>query len=336
MSLYKRRTSAHWWVRFTLGGREVRRSTGTADRAEAEEFETRLRSRHWRQAKLGESFHTFGEAGDRWLAETDKVSRDKDEQRIRWLNGFLRDVPLREVNRDVLDAARRRLIREGLSKTTANHYLAVIRQILRKAQAEWGWLEAVPKFPMFRVRLPEPRFATREQFLRLVSYLPEHSADIARFGVATGLRKSNITGLTWDQVDMERAQAFIPGSQAKAGRGIAVPLNADALDVLRAWWGADERYVFVYRGKPIRQVATKAWRRAAKKAGLPGFRFHDLRHTWASWQVQAETPLSVVQALGGWQSPSMVQRYAHLSPGHLRAYADRTEVGTPRKAARHK
>lgn len=64
--------------------------------------------------------------------------------------------------------------------------------------------------------------------------------------------------------------------------------------------------------------------------GLPGFRFHDLRHTWASWQVQAETPLSHLQELGGWASFSMVQRYAHLSPGHLRQYADRTLLGENR------
>lgn len=63
-----------------------------------------------------------------------------------------------------------------------------------------------------------------------------------------------------------------------------------------------------------------------------GFRFHDLRHTWASWQVQAETPLSHLQELGGWASFSMVQRYAHLSPAHLRQYADRTLLGDPQHA----
>lgn len=336
MSLYKRRSSSNWWCRFTLSGREIRQSTGTTVRAEAEEYETRLRSRHWREAKLGESFHTFSEAGARWLAETDKRSKDKDEQRIRWLNQFLADVPLREITRDVLDAARRRLLREGLSKTTVNHYLAVIRQVMRKAQSEWGWLEAVPKFPMFRLPTPEPRWITRQQFLRLVDHLPAHSADLARFAVATGLRRSNVTGLTWDRIDLVRHQAFVPSTQAKAGKGIAIPLNADAMDVLRRRKGEDARWVFVWKGRPIRQVATKAWRRACRQAGLPGLRFHDLRHTWASWQVQAETPLSAVQALGGWQTPGMVQRYAHLSPGHLRAYAGRTEVGTPRRRARPK
>lgn len=327
MSLYRRSGTANYWCRFTVGGREIRQSTGTPHREEAEEYETKLRSRYWRETRLGESFHTFGQAGERWLAETDKKSKDKDEQRIRWFNSFLSDVPLREINRDVLDAARRRLVREGLSKTTVNHYMGVVRQLLRQAN-EWGWLDVLPKVPMFRVSLPEPRWLRRDQFDRLLLALPEHTKQMALFAVATGLRKSNITGLTWDRVDLEAGFAYVPSNQAKAGRGIPIPLNQTAKRVLREQRGKHERWVFVWKGKRIEQVSTKAWRRACKAAGLEGLRFHDLRHTWASWQIQAETPLSVVQALGGWQSPQMVQRYAHLSPGHLKAYAERTEVGT--------
>jgi integrase len=78
---------------------------------------------------------------------------------------------------------------------------------------------------------------------------------------------------------------------------------------------------------PIKQISTKAWRDARNAAGLPGFRFHDLRHTWASWQVQAETPLKHLQELGGWATMDMVMRYAHLAPGHLAQYAERSALG---------
>jgi integrase len=333
MSLYKRPSSSHWWCRFTIRGREIRQSTGTDKRQEAEEYETRLRSRHWRESQLGESFHTFKEAGERWLEETDKRSKDKDEQRITWLNEAMADLPLREIDSDVLTAARKRLVDEGLSKTTVNHYLQVIRGILRKAKDEWGWLDSIPKVPMFKRQLQEPRWLTREQFKKLVRELPEHTADMARFAVATGLRKANITGLTWDRVDLKRGTAFIPSSQAKAGKGIPVALNADAIAVLKKRKGTHETYCFSYQGNKITDVATNAWRVAVTKAGQPGFRFHDLRHTWASWQVQAETPLSVLQDMGGWQSFEMVRRYAHLSPGHLKQYADRTLLKQKRKKA---
>lgn len=337
MSLYRRKKNGRYlknfWCRFTVGGREIRESTGTDDRKEAEEFETTLRSRYWRESKLGESFHSFREAGERWLNETEKRTKAKDEGIIKWFEPYLGELPLRDINREVLDAARAKLS-EGLSKTTVNYYMGTVRSILRKAQSEWNWLEAVPKVPMYKRTLDEPKWLTRPQVVKLVKHLPPHSADLAKFGVATGLRKSNITGLTWDRVDMKRRTAYIPGSQAKAGRGIPVALNNDAIEVLRRRQGIHDTWVFTYQGERIKDVVTKAWRAACVKAGCPGFRFHDLRHTWASWQVQAETPLSALQEMGSWASYEMVKRYAHHSPGHLRQYANRSLLGTPKKAAR--
>ncbi|HET7730767.1 MAG TPA: tyrosine-type recombinase/integrase, partial [Usitatibacter sp.] len=82
------------------------------------------------------------------------------------------------------------------------------------------------------------------------------------------------------------------------------------------------------------QVNTKAWRQALGRARIEDFRWHDLRHTWASWHVQNGTPLNVLQELGGWESPEMVRRYAHFSADHLAPYAERlaalrvVDVGT--------
>jgi hypothetical protein len=128
MSLYRRPNSSHWWCRFTLGGREVRQTTGTADRREAEEYETRLRSRYWRASKLGETFHTFGQAGERWLND----SRDEhNSQRVAWFNVDMRDLPLRDITPEVIASARDALRRDGLSQRTVDHYMAVLRAILR-------------------------------------------------------------------------------------------------------------------------------------------------------------------------------------------------------------
>ena len=81
--------------------------------------------------------------------------------------------------------------------------------------------------------------------------------------------------------------------------------------------------VFTYRGKPVAATTTKAWYSAVKRAGVEPLRFHDLRHTFASWHVQQGTPLSVLQELGGWQSSAMVSRYAHLGAEHLAPWNDR-------------
>ena len=145
---------------------------------------------------------------------------------------------------------------------------------------------------------------------------------IVRFALSTGLRRTNVTHLQWSQVDMERRMAWIHADQSKTRKAIAVPLNVDAVNVLLEQKGKHEQWVFPYNGKPVYQVSTKAWYKALKKTGLEGFRFHDLRHTWASWHVQAGTPLNALQELGGWSSAEMVRRYAHLGANHLASYAD--------------
>jgi integrase len=117
--------------------------------------------------------------------------------------------------------------------------------------------------------------------------------------------------------------AWIHPDQAKARKAIAVPLNAAAIAIIRRQIGKHLTHVFSFRGKPITQVSTKAWYQALERAGISDFRWHDLRHTWASWHVQNGTALFALQELGGWESPEMVRRYAHLSADHLAPYADR-------------
>lgn len=71
------------------------------------------------------------------------------------------------------------------------------------------------------------------------------------------------------------------------------------------------------------KISVAAWKRGLVCAGIEDFRWHDLRHTWASWHVQKGTPLNVLQELGGWESPEMVRRYAHFSAAHLMVYVDK-------------
>jgi integrase len=242
---------------------------------------------------------------------------------LRWLDRHLRGVALDAINRDVVDRLMQARVADGVSNASVNRTFEVLRAILRRAVNEWEWLERAPRIRM----LPEPkrriRWLTREEAQRLLVELPPHLRAIARFSLATGLRQRNVVELEWSQVDLDRRQAWIHPDQAKARRAIAVPLNAQATVVLRQAQGNHPRYVFTYQGEPIKQVNTRAWRRALERAGIEDFRWHDLRHTWASWHVQEGTPLNVLQELGGWESEEMVRRYAHLAPSQLVEYAER-------------
>jgi integrase len=146
---------------------------------------------------------------------------------------------------------------------------------------------------------------------------------MAEFSLATGLRDSNVTGLEWTQIDLSRATAWIHADQAKAGRSITVPLNSDAMAILRRLVGIHPQFVFTFEGHRVTRANNHAWRKALVRAGINDFFWHDLRHTWASWHVQAGTPMNVLKELGGWASMEMVLRYAHLGADHLAEHAAR-------------
>lgn len=199
----------------------------------------------------------------------------------------------------------------------------MIRAILRKAEREWEWLAKSPTIRLLKEENHRIRWITKEEAELLIKELPTHLSDMATFALATGLRMSNITGLQWCDVDLVKRHAWIHPDQAKAKKAIAVPLNSDAVRVIRNQIGNHDIFVFVYQGKSISECNTKAWKKALKRAGIENFRWHDLRHTWASWHVQSGTSLQELQQLGGWSSFEMVLRYAHLSSDHLKEASER-------------
>jgi integrase len=230
----------------------------------------------------------------------------------------------RTLTRDLVDRIGEIKAKES-SPANANRYLALIRSILRRARDDWEWIDQIPKVRLYREAKKRVRWITRDEAAALLEALPLHLREMAQFALSTGLRQRNVSFLRWDQVDMARKVAWIHADEAKAGRAIAVPLNEDAMEVLRRRVGGHDRYVFTYQGKPVERCTTKAWQRACARAGIEDFRWHDLRHTWASWHVQSGTSLQELMELGSWQTFEMVMRYAHLAADHLRTAACRID-----------
>jgi len=233
----------------------------------------------------------------KWLQESEKATIEEDKAKLRWLQPFLRTKYLDSIDREQIGELAR-IKAEQSSPATANRYLALIRAILRKAAFEWEWIDRVPKVKLYREPKRRIRWATAEQIQTLLRELPPHQVDIVLFALSTGLRQSNVLKLEWSQVDLERRVAWVHADQAKGRRPIHVSLNSTALAVLVRQVGKHPERVFTYNGKPIAWANTLAWRQALKRAGIEDFRWHDLRHTWASWHVQHGTPLYVVQEMG--------------------------------------
>lgn len=326
MSLYKRKDSAVWWVKITCSGKTIQRSTGTNDKIEAQEFHDRLKTKLWEQERLGiKPKRSWQEAVIRWLNETShKASHHEDQRKLVWMHAYLGDLVLDDINQEVIDTLRTAKLKEA-SKATVNRYLALLRSILIRARDEWEWIERVPKIRLFKETNSRERSLTMTEAKALLTHLPVHQRGVVLFALATGLRQRNVIDLEWAQIHLELRHAWIQASRSKNRKSIAVPLNDTAIRVLEQQKGQHPTRVFTYHGKPFKAANTRAWTKALKRAGITDFRWHDLRHTWATWQRQAGTPTHELQKLGGWLTGAMVERYAHLAPDHLAMAAKRLD-----------
>lgn len=304
-------------------GSRIRHSTGTSDREKAKEYHDKLKAQLWDLTRLKQKpKRSWDEAALRWLKEkAHKKSYRGDVQIIRWFTGHLRGKTLDQIDRSLIDGLVTRHIHG--SDRTKDIYVALVRAIFRRAMREWEWIDTVPAFKTYskggKVRV---RWITEMQAECLLEELPEHQREVVVFALATGLRQGNVLDLTWDRVHLNRRMAMVEHGDTKNGEALGVPLNDLAIAVLERQRGKHETNVFTFRGNPLRSANTRAWRKALVRAGIEDFRWHDLRHTWASWLRQNDVPTWVLQELGGWKSEAMVRRYAHMSVKHLQPFAD--------------
>jgi integrase len=326
--IYRRGESRYWWIATTLpNGQRIRQSSGTEDRKEAEALLSKLKLEAFREANFGvKPQRSWQEAVVRYLASKTNLRSFRDVQRIcRMLDPYLGELMLSGINGDVIWTVAQGELRRGNAPATVNRYLATVRNVLRTARDEWQWLDAVPKIRLLPGEVERDRWLTREEAQRLIAACAPHLAAPVRFALATGCRAREITGLEWERVDLARKTAWLDRTKNGTPRG--VPLNGDAIAVLEAEHGNHPAYCFTYRGEPIGwDVSGTAWRTALKKAEISDLRFHDLRHTWASWHRQAGTSCDELKDLGGWKTRSMVDRYAKFATENLLAAATRIET----------
>src|SRR3990167_3117876 len=323
MALYKR--DGIWWIDIRHKGKRIRKSTWTEIKDDAQHLHDQLKHELWLEDKVQSvPSKTWMEAVIRWLDESQhKRSLVTDKFHLTWLDQFLKTKKLADIDRDLIEHIAKAKENSEVSLTTVNRVLEIIRAILNRAHKEWGWLDKPTKIRMRKIENRRIRWLTKPEANSLMKELPPHLKEMASFTLATGLRESNVTQLKWEQIDLTKKHALIHADESKSKRPIPVPLNKQAISILKAQIVKNQVYIFTYQGNPVSRCNNHAWRKALDRAGIIDFRWHDLRHTWASWHVQNGTPLHELQQLGGWSNYEMVLRYAHLSSEHLRAAAER-------------
>lgn len=337
-----------YFVRFTApNGHRISRSSGTSDRALATEWASRIHNEQYRVARLGDKpRRQWTEAVNAWHSDhLHKRSLNKDLGNLRWLDPWFRGKYLDEIDGDTLAAVAasrlteprdKRRRKDGstysdipTSQSTVDRMMSLVRSILKDAMRR-GWADAVPTIRLMSPDDEDYRWLTRDEANALHAELAPHLRPPYLFSLATGLREQNVMRLEWSKVDLHRHVMWVKASSAKAKKPIGIPLNPAAMAVLAGQKVKNARWVFPNeKGIPYTRANNKGFVAAQVRAGIAPLRWHDLRHTWASWHVMAGTSLRALMELGGWRSYKSVLRYAHLSPEHLASDAARVEGLAP-------
>jgi integrase len=209
---------------------------------------------------------------------------------------------------------------QRLTAAAVNRPLGLLRSLLRQAK-KWKVLEEVPEIEFEDEPQGRLQWLTPEEAMRLLAAAKQSRnaalADLVEFAMFTGVRRGEALSLTWNNVDRARGVIVLVKTKNDKPREVQLSRNADAV-LARRWTPGASGLVFGSRNwNSFRQ----AWSAAVKAAGISRFRlrFHDLRHTTASWLVQQGRSLREVQELLGHSDIKITMRYAHLAPDHLRA-----------------
>ena len=284
--------------------------------------------------------HTYEDAVRRFQRELTGRTADQTLDRLHKLTPWLGQQPLESISNARISEAidqyaaaflnnnpRRHKQARPLSATTRNHYRIAVRTLMNSAWRNWEWLDAPPRIRLEQTEeRHEARWLTPDEAERLLAACTGrrlHWKAPLAFALATGLRAGNVFDLQWKWINVDRRTLVIPAMHYKSKRPHRVPLNRDAMAILAARRGLDERYVFTYRGEPIKRIHPRNFKQFCDELGLHGVTFHTTRHTFAAWHLMNGTSVYDLAKLGGWSSVKMVeQTYGHLADDYLHAMAE--------------
>lgn len=324
MPIYKRGKT--FWIDVSApDGTRIRRSAGTAEKAKAQQLHDKLKHEMWDVSKLDKRpERMFSDLMIFALKDADGQSGFENKQiYARYFLSFFGGRRLSSITGDeIFDSlpTHNQATRKPLANATKNRYRSFIMRAFSMA-CKSGWIDRQPHVPSMREPKVRVRWIEKHQARILIENLQtEWMKSICSFALLTGARKGEIFSLRWSNVDLRRKVAVIVAEDAKSGKARPLPLNDEAIAILRDL-PRDSEYPFAYKGRLAEEINRTEFARALSLSGLSDFRFHDFRHTWASWHVQNGTPLMMLKEMGGWEKLEMVNKYAHLSDEHLSRFS---------------
>ena len=333
MGVYRR--GKFYWVTFSHNGKPVYQSTKQTDRKLAERFAASFQAACQegrfnparRDATVSEALARYLEIH---LKPNHPASFDRASHVVKRMSGYFgADTPLSRL-RPMVDQYKA-WRKQTVTAATVKREIIILKAACRKA-LEWEMISQDPLagYKLDKVDNKRVRYIEDSEFSRLINAAHPDLAPILLMARHTGMRQGELLALQWSDLDLKRGWLCVRHS--KSGESRFVPLTTTLLEMLeKTPLSEREGFVFQHDGKPLdRHGFPEHWfRKAVKLSGLMDFRFHDLRHTFASHAAMRGVDVQSLAAILGHKTLRMTQRYAHLSPGHLKTSI---ELAAPRMA----
>ncbi len=336
MALYKRKKT--WWADFSVHGERYRQSLDTTDwrAAQAKQKELIAQANQGKLAPSSQQFARlrFSEALDRYLADrrprVAARSHRSESDHAKPLRGYFGTTPLTRISTDTILAYIRERKAGGISNTTVNMEIGILRRVLKRARRWHIVADDIRSLPerrdIGRAMSPDEKL----RLLRVAASRPEWQ--VARFATIlalnTTMRGCEIRELRWRDIDLLGRKLTVMRSKTQAGERV-IPLNGDAFaiileirdrakqffgDNLALDWYALPHAEGYSKPDPTRPMQgwRSAWRSLTKEAGLKGLRFHDLRHHAITELAESLTSDQTIMAIAGHVSPRMLAHYSHV------------------------
>ncbi len=296
-----------------------------------EEFKTQIEHR-WFTGLPGET-KTFMELAIKY--ENGPFKETKSYQSVQgYLNGlkeFFGHYTLSEITPALIDEFKQRRKAAGIKPATINRQLNIFRRMFTLARKRWMWIKEIPVIEMeTKADQKRVRHLSFDEYHRLLACCDDYLKPIVIVAAWTGLRQGNILNLKREQVNLFERTITLDGKETKNGEGLVIPIARHAFEALKEAIKTshiNSPYIFhKENGTPYKKwTIHKKFKRAVSRAGIKDFRFHDLRHCFASWNRQAGVDINTIADLLGHKDAKMASRYAHIAPVHLKKAVESLE-----------
>lgn len=328
MSIYKRPDSPYWWMSFTVNGKTYQKSTKTKNKKQALKVFCKVEALidDGKFNKVDESKkRTFQELAAKYESQVFRELKgfEKSQSYLNQLRDFFGSYKLAEIQAPLIDDFKQMRKAKGVSKATINRQLNILKRMLNIAKKRWHWLQVMPDIEMEpKADRKRKRFLTFKEYHELLDHCEEWLRPIVALAAWTGLRQGNVINLRREQVELSMKTITIDGDEMKNEEDLCIPVSKPAYDTLKAAMKLvhlKSSFIFCDKeGQPFHQRRVqKAFKGAVKDAGIENFRFHDLRHCYASWNRQAGASLDDIAELLGQKDTRMAKRYSHITIHHL-------------------